>query len=361
MYGKKIGLTAFVSVLLMMLTFSVMTGSAQTYTVGVKAGDWVGFGDISLDWASNITGYEEPPPEMNVSWSDMEILSVSDSNVTGRLTTIYANGTERTDVMWGNVATGEGNLSVVIIPSNLGAGDEIPANLTWLTEEPLRLTINGTVTRSYAGVNREVNYVNITYPIVYDNVTLGAWNMSFYWDKKTGVMCEEIVSYRISYTVNTTHYYMNMSFLYRMTATNMWPAVFTVTNGYAFNVTMISNSIISNFNFSESLKQISFNVTGPAGRAGYCNVTVPKDLLRDGPWIILLNGTDWTTSCTITENDTHTFIYIPYTHSTNTIQITGTWVIPEFPSFLTLPLFMVATLLAVVIYRTKYQERSSKH
>jgi hypothetical protein len=358
MYRKKIGLTAFVSVLLMMLMFSVMTGSAQIYTVGVKAGDWAGFGDISFEYASNITGYEEPPPEMNVSWADMEILDVSDSNITGRYTTIYANGTEQTDIMWGDIATGEGNLSVGIIPSNLGAGDEIPANLTYYTEEPLRLTINGTVTRRYAGANREVNYVNITYPIIYGNITYGAWNMSFYWDKKTGVMCEEIVSYAMSYTDNTTHYYMNMSILDRMTATNMWPAVFTIDwDGYAFNVTMVSNSTVSNCNFSQADMQISFNVTGPAGKASYCNVTVPKDLLQGSPWTIWLNGTDWTSLCTITENDTHTFIYIPYTHSTNTIQITGTWVVPEFPSFLILPLFMVAILLAVVIYRTQISRK----
>ena len=358
MYGKKIGLTAFVSVLLMMLMFSVMTGSAQIYTVGVKAGDWAGFGDISFEYASNMTGYEEPPPEMNVSWADMEILDVSDSNVTGRYTTIYANGTEQTDIMWGDIATGEGNLSVGLIPSNLGAGDEIPANLTYYTEEPLRLTINGTVTRRYAGANREVNYVNITYPIIYGNITYGAWNMSFYWDKKTGIMCEEVVSYRMSYTDNETYYYMNMSILWPMTATNMWPAVFPIDwNGYAFNVTMMSNSTISDFNFSQADMEISFNVTGPAGKSGYCNVTVPKDLLRDSPWTILLNGTDWTSLCTITENDTHTFIDIPFTHSTNTIQITGTWVVPEFPSFLILPLFMVATLLAVVIYRTQISRK----
>jgi len=352
MYGKKIALVACVSVFLIVLMFSAMEVYAQ-YTVGVKAGDWAGFGDISFEYASNMPGYEEPPPEMNVSWSDMEILDVSGNNITGRSTTIYANGTERTDVTWGNIATGEGNLSVGIIPSNLGSGDEIPANLTWYTEEPLKLFINGTVTRRYAGANREVNYVNITYPVVYGDVTLGAWNMSFYWDKQTGVMCEEIVSYAISYTEDTTQYYMNMSMLYRMTATNMWPAVFTVTNGYTFNVTMISNSTISNFNFSESLKQISFNVTGPADKAGYCNITIPKNLLRDSPWTILLNSTDWTTLCSITENATHTFIYIPYSCSTNTIQIIGTWAIPEFPSAIILPILMIATMVSVILCRRR--------
>jgi hypothetical protein len=347
MRGKKIVLTACITVFMIILTFSAMKASASTYTVGVKAGDWAGFGNISFEYASNMPGYEEPPPEMNMSWSDMEILSVSDSNITGRSTTIYANGTERTDVTSGNIATGEGNLSVGIIPSNLGPGDEIPANLTWYTEEPLRLTINGTVMRSYAGANREVNYANFTYPLTYDNVTLGALNMSLYWDKKTGVMCEEVMSYVMSYMVNTTYYYYNMSMFWRMTATNMWPAVFTAQDGYAFNVTMTSNSTISNFNFSEALKQISFNVTAPADKAGYCNVTIPQDLLKGEPWTILLNGTDYTTSCSITGNTTHTFIYVPYTCSTNTIQIKGTWVVPEFPSAVILPLLMILTMLAV--------------
>jgi len=35
-------------------------------------------------------------------------------------------------------------------------------------------------------------------------------------------------------------------------------------------------------------------------------------------------------------------------------------VIPEFPSFLLLPLFMIATLLAVVVYKRKHQTRNKK-
>ena len=326
--------------------------------VGVKAGDWAGYGDISFEYASNMPGYEEPPSELDMSWNDLEILDVQDSNVTVRSTTIYANGTEQIDVGSGNIATGEGNLSIGLIPSNLGAGDEIPANLTWYTEEPLKLFINGTVTRNYAGANREVNYVNITYPMIYDTVQYGTMNISLYWDKKTGIMCEEIMSYTMSYTINMTHYYMNMSMMFRMTATNMWPAVFAAHDGYAFNVTMMSNSTVSNFNFNESLKQISFNVTGPTGKAGYCNITIPKDLLRGSPWTVLLNGTDWTTSCSITENTTHTFIYIPYTYSANAIQIKGTWVIPEFPYILILPVFMVFSIIAAILSKKTHRKSS---
>jgi hypothetical protein len=315
--------------------------------VGVKAGDWVGYGDVSFETATNITGYESE--EVNLSWLSMEIIDVQDSNVTTRSTVIYENGTEETEVGWGDIATGEGNLSVGIVPSNLTAGNVIPANLTWYTEEPLKLSINGTVTRKYAGADREVNYVNITYPIISGNMTYGGWNMSFYWDKETGFLCEEDLSYAVSYTINSTLYYMNMSIFDRITATNLWPAVFTVQDGYAFNVTMMCNSTLSDFSFNEAQKQISFNVTGPADKAGYCNVTIPKDLLRDSPWTILFNGTDWTSSCTVTENATHTFIYIPYTCSTNTIQITGTWVIPEFPSATILSLFIIFALAAAAL------------
>ncbi len=314
--------------------------------VGVKVGDWVGTNDVYFEWVSNWPGYEEPPSE-NMSWMKMEVLEVHDSNITVQSAVMYVNGTVEEYVDWGDIATGEGNLSFVIIPSNLDAGDEIPANLTWYTEEPLKLFVNGTTIRNYAGANREVNYVNITYPMIYGNVTYGGWNMSFYWDKKTGFLLEEDVSCAMSLTINTTHYYLNMSTRWKVTLTEMWPAVFTIENGYSFEVAMISNSSISNFDFNETLKQISFNVTGPPYSKGYCNVTIPKDLLQGNPWTILLNNTDCTSLCDITGNDTHTFIYIPYACSTNAIKIKGTLVIPEFPSALILPLFMILTMLAV--------------
>jgi hypothetical protein len=37
-----------------------------------------------------------------------------------------------------------------------------------------------------------------------------------------------------------------------------------------------------------------------------------------------------------------------------TIQESNVWAIPEFPSFLILPLFMIATLVAVIVYRKKH-------
>jgi hypothetical protein len=37
-----------------------------------------------------------------------------------------------------------------------------------------------------------------------------------------------------------------------------------------------------------------------------------------------------------------------------TVVITGTRVVPEFPSLIILPLFMITTLLAAITYRRKH-------
>ncbi len=359
LYGNKIVLTACVAVFLIGMMFSAMKVSASTYTVGVKAGDWAGYGNICVEWSSNWPGLDQAPPETNMSWVSLEILDVQNNNVTIRGSTIYANGTEETEVIWGDLTIFEGKLNIAIIPSNLGAGDEIPTGgygLFFVIQPPPQNTsnpvINGTTTRKYAGANREINYINFSYPIIFSNITLGACNMSYYWDKNTGVLCEHSMSATMAYP--ELELYSNMSLLWRMTATNMWPAVFTAQDGYAFNVAMTSNSTISDFNFNESLKQISFNVTGPTGKAGYCNVTIPQDLLQGEPWTVYINSTDCTTLCSIAGNSTHTFVYIPYTCSTNIIQIEGTWVIPEFSTAIVLLLLMIPTLLAVAFAKKRH-------
>ena len=113
-----------------------------------------------------------------------------------------------------------------------------------------------------------------------------------------------------------------------------------------------SNSTTTEFHFSQEDKLISFEVGGPDGTPGFCNVTIPHDLLG-GSYAVLVDGSP---PLTINEwaNGTHTFIHFTYNHSTKQIKITGTTVIPEVPSFLILPLFMIATLLAVILYRRKH-------
>jgi len=97
-----------------------------------------------------------------------------------------------------------------------------------------------------------------------------------------------------------------------------------------YRVITLCNSTVASFRFSFALKQISFNVTGPSGTVGFCNVTIPRQLLWADPpeaWLTEVDGTR--TTSTILENATHTSLYFTYTHSTHTVKIIGTSVIRD--------------------------------
>jgi parallel beta-helix repeat protein len=124
-------------------------------------------------------------------------------------------------------------------------------------------------------------------------------------------------------------------------------------NGTAYNIDVISNSTISDFYFNPDYGAfLRFNVTGEDGAAGFCRVAIPKDLLwvEDG-WTVYV-GEESVNYTIIPDND-YTYLYFTYNHSTKTVQIQGTHVIPEFPSFLILPLSMTATLFAIIVSRRK--------
>jgi len=80
---------------------------------------------------------------------------------------------------------------------------------------------------------------------------------------------------------------------------------------------------------------------------------------EDEQWIVLVEGVP-ITNYTITSDENHSYLYFTYNHSTKTVHVQGTSVIPEFPSFLVLPLFMIATLLAVIAYRRRKVRREAK-
>jgi rhodanese-related sulfurtransferase len=96
-----------------------------------------------------------------------------------------------------------------------------------------------------------------------------------------------------------------------------------------YSVTTFSNSTISGFNFSQPSKQISFDVTGPDGTVGFCNVTVPNILLG-GPYTVSVDGL-LPLVLLETSNGTHTFLYLNYFHSTHKVQIVGTSAGPPLP------------------------------
>jgi hypothetical protein len=118
-----------------------------------------------------------------------------------------------------------------------------------------------------------------------------------------------------------------------------------------FYVVLESNSTVSDFAFDQSDKQISFNVTGSTGTTGFCNVTIPIKLL-DGAFMVLIDNVNTFYRLTLDEN--RTFLHFLYSHSTHNVKIIGTTVVSEFPSLPIISLFMMATLLAVIVYRRKH-------
>ena len=123
-----------------------------------------------------------------------------------------------------------------------------------------------------------------------------------------------------------------------------------------YSIATESNSTLESAEFIQDLKTFSFNVRGPPGTKGFCNVTIPKTLIWgafsvyiDGS--ILREGLDYTQ----TENQTHNIFSIAYDHSIRKIEITATQVIPEFPSLLIVLLLVIAAGLAAKACKRKHE------
>jgi parallel beta-helix repeat protein len=113
-----------------------------------------------------------------------------------------------------------------------------------------------------------------------------------------------------------------------------------------YRVQTVCNSSISDFQCNGTA--IRFNVSGENDTAGFCRICIPTALLN-ASYKVLLNGTEIPYTLLLCSNSTHSYLYFNYPHSTEEVIIT-----PEFPPFLILPLFTIATLLAVIVYRKKH-------
>jgi len=122
-------------------------------------------------------------------------------------------------------------------------------------------------------------------------------------------------------------------------------------------VEICSNSSISDFQFNPDFKQISFNVTGPTGTVGFCNLSIPDNLLwgdfslyMDG--FLLVENVDYTQ----THNGTHFIFHITYIHSSHKFEVKGTEVVPELSHFMTLTLLMVTALIVVLAKKKSFRK-----
>jgi len=159
--------------------------------VGVMAGDW-----IKVDYTISGWPAGQPYPE----WLKVEFLSVEGTSATVRVTMHMSDGTEQNATVPVDVVAGGGEafgLSGFVIPANLTTGDSV-----YITGYG-NVTIEGEATRTYAGASRTV---------VYASISQYGTQLTYYWDKQTGVMVE----------ASTTS--GGMTATAKATETNMWQA-----------------------------------------------------------------------------------------------------------------------------------------
>lgn len=132
-------------------------------------------------------------------------------------------------------------------------------------------------------------------------------------------------------------------------------ARFTTLDVYGYEISIISNSSIINLNSTLTalygVLTVTANVTGTNGTKGFFRIYVPK-----GSYIITFDGEDITYRAKElpSADETYECLYINYTYSDHTLEITGTTtIIPEFSCALIPTMFLVATLLAVTVYKRK--------
>ena len=88
--------------------------------------------------------------------------------------------------------------------------------------------------------------------------------------------------------------------------------------------------------------------------AGFCRMTLPNNILNTSEYIVLINMTPVIVNKLAMSNDTYTTLYFTF----NSSALDGIIIVPEFPSFLVIPLFMVAMLLPIAIYERRHRTRA---
>ncbi len=124
-----------------------------------------------------------------------------------------------------------------------------------------------------------------------------------------------------------------------------------------FNITAFSNSTISGFSFNQNAKELEFNAASVTGTTGFCNISIPADFMWGtftiySDYMPLTENVDYTK----TSNGTHYLFSITYEHSSHTIELVSTEVIPDFASWLFIPFLASTTLLASALRRRKQEK-----
>ena len=203
---------------------------------------------------------------------------------------------------------------------------------------------------NFIGNTKHVNVEPSGYINTWDNSYPSGGN---YWDNYTGIDANSDGIGDDEHVIDANN-------------TDRYPLIAPITvfdagvwNDVAYNVDVVSNSTVSDFHFNpDEGAFLRFNVTGEDGTKGFCRVTIPKDLLwvQDGQWSVLVGGEP--VNYTIIPDENYTYLYFTYNHSTKTVEIQGTDVIPEFPSSLALLLGFLILITTILTFAKKKLQKA---
>jgi len=332
---------------LVVILFSGVASALAEVEVGVSVGQTAEYTyAISMTYRSRINGSLLASVPYQVGYIEtITVQEISGTNITLQSVKTYVNDqTNETNLGWVDLSTGIGPASGCVISADCNEGDLIYPNFEGGIEGLLYVyVINETILMNDGDATIEVNHASLTTTI--DNQTI---SMNYYWEKATGWLIGNTwrsTSEQANMTQNICYHYQKIGM----------PQVFQPLIDRAdYPVTVDSNSIILGFAFNQSEKQISLYVSDSTETSGFCDVTIPNDLLW-GSFSLNLDGFPLVEDVdyTQTHNSTHYNFHITYSASTHMIEILGSDAIPEFPSWIILPTFMAATLAAVILYRKK--------
>ncbi|MGQ9624691.1 MAG: cohesin domain-containing protein [Candidatus Bathycorpusculaceae bacterium] len=148
----------------------------------------------------------------------------------------------------------------------------------------------------------------------------------------------------ILHQIQNGYYAMHEKLIHQILWNSETYSVITVSNASITPVPMV---------FSQKHRMLTFNLTGINGTTSFVNITIPQTLLYapQQDWLVLLNGN--VIEVEVTENATHSFVYLPINTDSGVIYIFGTSVIPEMTSTILLITLLATAILILAISKRK--------
>jgi len=222
----KLYKTVFIGLAIALL-LSVVQSSFAAYTVGVKPGDWMKY-QVTLSWTGTEPDTSDFGELSEAEYMKGEVLTVEGTIVTAKMIMHMKNGSDIEQTLTGNVATGEGNLTIFIVPSGMQKNDAFPSMM--FGDQTTTFTVTDTMSKTYCGTSRTVNMYSLSMPPTNGYTA----TISAYWDQTTGVLTE------LSMNMSTPEQTMDMKVL--ATETNMWSS--GIFGGFNFSSDPVMNMLI---------------------------------------------------------------------------------------------------------------------